>query len=142
MLYLTKHQLYGFFLPVTQPLSYGVSLDGKGKEPLRSPSGSEETTQIHLDMLTLLSAGIHPHFLLHHHLIHPSTDPFSGDSPDKGVPTDQTSTLHRSCSRVNPGDISPHRIIPDYPFVSAARYLVKANMKEARSTLLKISEVS
>ncbi len=147
MRYLTKHRFYGPFLPVTQPLSYGVPLDRKGKEPIHSPSESspssgseeEETTQIHLDMLTLLSAGIHPHFLLHHHLTHPTgTDPFSGDSLDEGLA--HSPNQHPPSQQLTLEEVSPHRIVPDYPFLSAARYLIEANMKEAWGNLINIAQ--
>ncbi|KAF8326735.1 hypothetical protein F5887DRAFT_1137747 [Amanita rubescens] len=88
MRYLTKHRLYGPFLPVAQPLSYGVPLDGKGKERLRSPSplssGSEEeeTTQIHLDMLTLLSADIEG-------IVDEDEDGDDSDSEDEGEGEDE-----------------------------------------------------
>jgi hypothetical protein len=107
MRYLTKHRLYGPFLPVTQPLGYGVPTE-KEKIPRRSPSppssGSASRrgdNQIHLDVLTLLSACIHPHFLLHRHLIHPTTDPFSGDSLDEGVPDGPN--RHPPPKQLNPG---------------------------------------
>ena len=140
MRYLTRQRLYGPFLPVTQRLSYGIPPDGKGKESLRSPSPpsssseEEETTQIHLDMLTLLSTAIHPHFLLHQHLINPGTDHFSIDSLDEGV------TYSPMPTQLNPEDVSPHRIVPDYPFLSAARYLIEANMKEAWGNLMNIAQ--
>ncbi|KAF8332203.1 hypothetical protein F5887DRAFT_1080955 [Amanita rubescens] len=93
---------------------YGVPLDGKGKELLRLPSppssgSEEEITQIHLDMFALLSAGIHPHLLLHHHLIHPSTDSFSGDTLDNCVPDGPNQ--HPPPKQLNSEDISPHRIV-------------------------------
>lgn len=42
--------------------------NGSAAGPSSPSSGSEDTTQIHLGMLTLLSAGMHPRFLLHHNL--------------------------------------------------------------------------
>ena len=142
MRYLTKQRLYGPFLLVTQPLSYGIPTR-KGKEPPRSPSSpsssseEEETTQIHIDMLTLLSAGIHPHFLLYHHLIHPSTEPFSGDSLDEGVSPAPHSPPPQ---QLNLEDISPHKIVPDYPFLTMARHLIEVNMKEAWANLINITQ--
>ncbi|KAF8343248.1 hypothetical protein F5887DRAFT_1213903 [Amanita rubescens] len=117
MRYLTRQRLYSPFLPVTQPLSYSIPPDGKGKEPLRSPSppssgSEEETTQIHLDMFTPLSTAIHPHFLLHKH-IHPSTDHFSIDSLDEGD---------------RPGLPVP------------LRSQIEANMKEAWGNLINIAQ--
>ncbi|KAF8335204.1 hypothetical protein F5887DRAFT_1079282 [Amanita rubescens] len=79
-----------------------------------------------------------PHFLLHHHLFYPSTDPFLGNSLDEGVP--DSPNQNSPPKQPNPEDISPHRIVPDYPFLSAARYLIEANMKEAWGNLINIAQ--
>src|SRR6266550_3956869 len=136
MRYLTKHRLYDPFQPLGSQFLRPSRRQRKGNPLLTlSPSSSEEeTTQIHFDMLTLLSAGIHPHFLLHHHLIHPNTDPFfrrfarrRRRSQPKPTPAAATAQARGS-------------IVPGYPFLSAARYLIEANMKEAWGNLINIAQ--
>ena len=153
MRYLTKQRLYGPFLPVNRPLSYGIlplttsipeneETKGKGKESLPSSSSSSEedeadhSAQIHLDMLTLLSAGIHPHFLLHHHLLHHDPDLVS-DLPDEDAPGPMQAQQDRP--QFNPEEISPHKIFPDYAFLSAAKFLIEMNMKGAWGSLVNIA---
>ena len=152
MRYLTRQRLYGPFLPVNRPLSYGIlpltsipeneKTKGKGKEFLPSSSSSseeDEADQIHLDMLTLLSADIHPHLLLHHHLLHHDPDLVSDLAPDEGAPSPMQAQHNRP--RFNPEEISPHKIFPDYAFLSAAKFLVEMNMKGAWGSLVNIANI-
>jgi hypothetical protein len=50
--------------------------------------------------------------------------------------TAQTSTLFRK--QLKSEDVSPHRFVPNYPFLSTAKYLIEANMKEAWGNLINI----
>ncbi|PFH48446.1 hypothetical protein AMATHDRAFT_5794 [Amanita thiersii Skay4041] len=89
---------------------------------------ADESTQLHFDMLSLLMAGVDTHFLLAQNLIQPESN---GD-PNATIETMMApqSQTGNNAHYPNTG-ISPHKVIPDYPFLAAARFLVEMNMREA-----------
>ncbi|KAF8626625.1 hypothetical protein AX15_004781 [Amanita polypyramis BW_CC] len=140
-------------IPPLDPISSSDG-DSDGEE-----GSVDETTQLHLNMLTLLSAGIHPHLLLHHHFVHHGADLFpdlhanfgldeEGGAGDFGVgvgvgvggaPGGGGGGTGGAGGAGGGGQeaqgthhplISPHKIIPDYAFLAAARLLIEMNMKD------------